>query len=247
MESKTLCIVGCCKNVEQFLPSVLGNFDTIASWWKECKIVIYENDSTDRTSAILHEWKAKGGHREIIQETNLSQRYPSRTERLAYIRNRLLYHVPPFFDYMFMVDMDDVFTQPVQKKSFESCFELNSWNVMTANTDAYYDIWALRVPGLIEYDCWEKYFELIAKGMPKSLAEAESIGRIGEFMHRRKDIMNVHSAFNAGALYKISSIHPCCKFVGKTTAGKEICEHVPFQTCLRSHGNRILFNPNFKL
>lgn len=247
METSSLCIVGCCYNVEQFLPKVLENFDTIASWWKECKIIIYENDSTDNTSVLLHEWKSKAPNREIIQETNLKDRYPNRVERLAYIRNRLLYYVPPSFDYMFMVDMDDVFVNPIQKKSFESCFELKSWSVMTANTDWYYDIWALRIPGLIEFDCWEQYYTLLRQGLPEKIATFESIEKFKEIMSHKKEIVNVHSAFNAGALYKVSSIRTCCRFSGRRVDGREICEHVPFQTCIRSHGNRILFNPKFKL
>lgn len=248
MESKTLCIVGCCRDVEPYLEKVLSNIDTIYSWWKECKVVVFENDSKDATRQILENWAmTKGGHIQIVTEDGLHLRIQDRVERLAYIRNRLLFHVPPFFDYMFMVDMDDVFAKPVQKKSFDSCFELNSWSVITANTDKYYDIWALRVPGLIDYDCWERYYEMRAQGIPKSLAESEAIWRLEEIMTRKKDVMFVHSAFNGGALYRISSIQSCCKFAGRTSAGKEICEHVPFQTCIRSHGNRILFNPNFKL
>ena len=245
MDTKTLCIVGTCQNVEAFLPQVLANFTTIASWWKECRIVVYENDSTDNTSTLLHEWKAKGGHIELVQETGLSTRYPNRVERLAYIRNRLLHYVPPFFDYMFMVDMDDVFAKPVQKASFEACFELKSWDVMTASTDWYYDIWALRVPGLIEFDCWDKFHKLENDGMSKKQAQHIAIDQYKEIMSHQTDILLVHSAFNAGALYKVSAIRPCCRYSGKTIDNKSICEHIPFQNCLRSHGGRIVFNPKF--
>jgi hypothetical protein len=247
MDTKTLCIVGACQNVEAFLPQVLANLTTISSWWKECKIVIYENDSTDNTSTHLHEWKAKGGHIELVQETNLRQRFPNRVERLAYIRNRLLHYVPPFFDYMFVVDMDDVFAKPVQKASFEACFEVKSWDVMTAATDWYYDIWALRVPGLIEFDCWEEYYRLRRIGISEQRAKFDAIETYKEIMSHQTDTLLVHSAFNAGALYKISTIRSCCRYSGKTLDGKEICEHVPFHTCMRSHGGRILFNPKFKL
>ena len=247
MENKTLCIVGACKDVAPFLPKVLENVDRIASWWKECKIVIFENDSTDGTKQILQEWKEKGGHKELVQETNVSQRYPHPIERLAYIRNRLLHYVPPSYDYMFMVDMDDVFINPVQKESFESCFELKSWDVMTANgVEWYYDIWPLRVPGLIEFDCWKRRHEMVRNGYTEKQANWEAIEKYKEQMFREKQVFPVHSAYNTGALYKVSSIHTCCRFAGSMN-GEMICEHVPFQNCLRSHGARILFNPNFRL
>ena len=247
MDTKTLCILGTCQNVETFLPHVLSNLSTIASWWKECKIVVYENDSTDNTSALLHEWKAKGGHIEIVQETDLNLRYPNRVDRLAYIRNRLLHYIPPYFDYMLMVDMDDVFVKPVQKASFDACFELSSWGVMTAATDWYYDIWALRVPNLIEFDCWTKYYRLLNNGVSEKQAKFDAIEKFKEIMTYQRGVLLIHSAFNAGALYKVSAIHPCCRYSGKSAEGLDICEHVPFQQCLRSHGTRILFNPKFKL
>lgn len=247
METKTLCIVGACKNAAEFLPTILPKLKTIASWWKECKIVIYENDSTDETSALLHAWKDAGGHIEIVQETDLNARYPNRVERLAYIRNRLLCFVPPFFDYMLMVDLDDVFMSPLTKESFESCFALKTWDAMTANGhDGYYDIWALRVPGIIEFDCWDRYYQLRHLGGSKEQATYDAIHRYGEIMFKMRQVIPVHSAFNIGLLCKVSAIRPCCRFTGKLN-GTEICEHVPFQTCLRSHGARILFNPDFRL
>jgi hypothetical protein len=248
MEGKSLCIVGACKNTEAHLPGVLRNLDTVASWWKESKIVLFENDSSDRTSEMLHAWVAeKGGHREIVQETGLHERIRGRTDRLAYIRNRLLYYVPTGFDYVFMVDLDDVFQTPVRKESFESCFELRTWDAMTAIGDTgYYDVWALRIPGVLESDCWHDVNRLRTSGMTREQAVDSAITRHNTFMNGLKEPTIVHSAFNVGMLLKVSAIHPCCRYVG-TVNGWETCEHVPFQNCLRSHGARILFNPNFKL
>lgn len=248
MESKTLCIVGCCRDVEPYIEKVLSNIDTIYSWWKECKVVIFENDSTDNTRKILQNWiESMGGHRQIVTEDGLSTRIQGRVDRLAYIRNRLLFHVPPTFDYMLMMDMDDITEKPIRKESFDSCFGVNDWEVMTSNTDWYYDIWALRVPNIIEFDCWKLYYEIIQQGFSNEDASWKAIEKYKEWMSRVQNILPVYSAFNGAALYKISAIHACCRFSGRTTDGKEICEHVPFQTCLRSHGARIFFNPKFKL
>lgn len=245
MQDKTCCIVGACQNVEKYLPQVLANLNMIATWWKECKIVIYENDSTDDTSRMLQEWKNEGGHRELVQETNLALRYPNRIERLAYIRNRLVCYVPPNFDYMLMIDMDDVFVNPVRKESFDACFEVKDWDVITARCDyGYYDIWPLRVPGLIEFDCWERSRQLVQMGMSMKDANWTAIEKYKEHMANIKEVTAVHSAFNVAALYSVKAIHRCCKFAGNVN-GKPICEHVPFQNCLRSHGARIFFQPKF--
>ena len=248
MDGKSICIVGACKNAQDHLPDVLRNLDTIASWWKEAKIVIFENDSTDKTSEMLHAWVAeKGGHREIVQETGLHDRVSGRTVRLAYIRNRLLYHIPTWFDYVFMVDLDDVFRAPVKKESFESCLRIDNWDVMTAMGHAgYYDVWALRVPGVLETDCWHDVYRFRGSGMSNEEAIEAAITKFNHYMNALTEPTVVNSAFNVGMLMKVSALHHCCRYVGNVN-GWEICEHVPFQNCLRSHGARILFNPDFKL
>jgi hypothetical protein len=252
MDQSTICILGACKNSEPFLPSVLANLELITSWFKECRVVIYENDSTDNTHSILMDWSRIGGHnihRQIIKETNLNDRFADRTVRLAYIRNTLLCHVPPSFDYFMMVDMDDVFSRPVQKASFDSCFALKDmWDVVTANGyGGYYDIWALRIPGVIEFDCWEKYYELWrSEKYTQQEATYEAIEKFKGHMADVKTPMYVDAAFNVAMISKVSNVKPCCRYSG-VSDGKSCCEHVPFQRCLRSHGARILFNPDFRL
>lgn len=252
MEQSTICILGACKNSEPFLPDVLDNIKVISSWFKECRVVIYENDSTDRTHEMLMEWvslREHNVHRQVISESNLNARFPGRTVRLAHIRNTLLHHIPPGFDYFMMVDLDDVFTHPVRKESFDSCFEMkDKWDVVTANGyGGYYDIWALRVPGVIEFDCWQRYYELIRSGKyTQKQATYEAIEKFKDYMHGVKEPMYVDGAFNVAMISKVSILRPCCRYSG-VADNISCCEHYPFQKCLRSHGARILFNPNFRL
>lgn len=252
MENIRVCILGGCKNAEPFLPGVLANLTLVSSWFKECRVVIYENDSTDRTHEMLDEWASEKGHnihRQIIKETNLNDRYPDRTIRLAYIRNTLLCHIPPGFDYFMMVDLDDVFSRPVKKESFESCFAMrDAWDVVTANgLDEYYDIWPLRIPGVIEFDCWQKYYEMWrSKKYTQAEATYEAIEKFKDYMRDVDKPMYVDGAFNIAMISKVSIIRPCCRYAG-IDKGESCTEHYPFQKCLRSHGARIMFNPNFRL
>jgi glycosyltransferase involved in cell wall biosynthesis len=149
-----MCIVGACRNVGHTLPNVLEKLEEMETWWKECKVVVYENDSTDNTASILNNWINNKPNRKLIQESNLNSKYPKRTERLAYIRNTLIGNVPTDFDYCLMVDLDDVFTNPLSKEAFQSCFALPfEWDAVAGNSPYYYDIWALRVKELCEFDC----------------------------------------------------------------------------------------------
>jgi glycosyltransferase involved in cell wall biosynthesis len=252
MENYKLCILGACKNSEAYLPTTLSNIDTIASWFKESRLVIYENDSTDGTVTLLQNWasqKSNGITRHVIKENNLNNRFADRTVRLAYIRNTLLCHIPPDFDYFMMVDLDDVFNSAVQKESFDSCFEIQDrWDVVTANGKlGYYDIWPLRIPGIIEFDCWLKFYEFFrSRKYTKEEAEYEAVYKFTHIMNAITEPTYVNSAFNVGMISKVSIVKPCCRYSG-ILDGNSCVEHVPFQNCLRSHGARILYNPNFRL
>jgi len=250
MKDKSICIVGCCMNVEKYLPEVLANLETIEPWWKESKVVIFENDSVDDTNKIIKEWaKKKPGQRIIVTEYNLNNRIADRVERLAYIRNRLLEYVPTFFDYFMMIDLDNVFTTPVSKESFDSCFALDNWDVITAVSygNKYYDIWPLRIPGIIEFDCWREYYKLWRSGKySQQEATTEAIEKFKDLVPTFTKPVVVYSAFNTAMLAKVSTLHRCCKYNNRD-GGQMVCEHVPFQNCLRSHGARIVLNPNFRL
>jgi hypothetical protein len=253
MDAKSLCILGCCRNVEQYLPQVLNNLDTIKSWFWDCKIVIFENDSVDNTSKLLLDWvKEKGGQREVVQEVGLDKRFPMRTMRLAYIRNRLLHYIPPSFDYFMFIDMDDVLNRPVEKESFESCFKMNvDWDMVTAiSKTGYYDVWALRIPGVMEYDCWDYLYKQVEAGAPHNEdTKNRCIYNWAYYMNGIKTPMLLNSGFNSCMICKVSAIRACCKYNGfnKDYKDQTTCEHVSFCKCIRSHGAKIYFNPDFKI
>jgi len=177
----------------------------------------------------------------------------------------LLNHIPPDYDYFMMVDIDDVFVRPVNKESFESCFRLKNWDIITANSiEKYYDIYALRIPDVIDYNCWKRVEELQTNNnYTGQRAIYECVKRFEEYMSNIKSPLYVDSAFNVAILGKVKSLHPCCKYSSTTTTiysrtkiffrmfRKTLnfydCEHIAFNRCIRSHGGKILFNPDFKL
>jgi hypothetical protein len=255
MDQASVCIIGACRDIEPYIYSVLNNITTICSWWGSSQVVIFENDSKDATSAILRDWISLCDNRILVQESNLDAVYPLRTARLAYIRNKLLKYVTPSFDYMLIIDMDDIFTWPVKKESFDSCFYFENWDVITANSNycktwhrnGYYDIWALRVPNVIDFDCWDNHTMLLHRGYTYEVALQKLVIKYMDFMNMIKVPINVNSAFNGAIICKVSFILPCCQFVGlePTHDNGMVCEHISFQNCLRSHGARIVYNPEF--
>lgn len=80
-------IVGCARNIESHLSNTKEKLEMIKSLFKSSKIIIYENDSTDKTLYILTQWN-KDNFIQLITEKDVKG---IRTERLAYARN-LLYN-----------------------------------------------------------------------------------------------------------------------------------------------------------
>ena len=103
-------IVGMARNVAGFLPGVLKNIMKLVSFFADFQIIVFENDSSDRTRDILQEWSVQmPDHVHIITRPLSKVRY--RTHRLAIARNTVLdlaHSLFPDFDYLIALDFDDV-------------------------------------------------------------------------------------------------------------------------------------------
>ena len=96
------------------------------------------------------------------------------------------------------------------------------WNACTAVTKTYYDFWALRLPSVMNYDCW-KDKDVIAKH-----------GNCWKYAGwQPKEITWVKSAFNGLVIHRMSAISSSgCEYDGRHSSGEETCEHVSFYQCL---------------
>jgi hypothetical protein len=57
--------------------------------------------------------------------------------------------------------------------------------------------------------------------------------------------LEVDSAFGGAGIYKIQSIPEHCRYVGQHTNGKEKCEHIEFNECIKKNGSTIFINTSF--
>src|SRR3990167_4223467 len=65
-------ICGVCQNVAQQLPYTIKIMEEMGALFEDYQVVIYENNSTDRTIPLLQEWKKKNSRINLISE-NISQ------------------------------------------------------------------------------------------------------------------------------------------------------------------------------
>jgi hypothetical protein len=246
MKEKTVVIAGCCINVEKYIKRNLFVMDEIGKQFKDYKIVIFENDSKDNTRKILTKNKKENYH--FIFEDNIN--IENRTERIAYCRNKLLRYIKQTYleyDYLLMLDLDDVLASGQLIYSISSCFlyKAEQWDAMFANcSDKYYDIFALRKKNYLMTCCWNDTNMMKLNGVEHNVAYKTCIDKYIINYPVDKKLMSVISAFGGAGLYKIKSIGDAeYNGVEPKHITKQICEHVPFNTALIEKGCKLYINP----
>lgn len=251
LKNKNIVICGALRNNEKYIETVFKNIYAITSLFKSYKIILYENDSNDNTVSILKSYMDKDTNLICCFESNVDNIYKYRTERLSYIRNKLLNHTLEnytTYDYLLNMDMDDVNSTPEIVDTFHHIFDYNEdlWDVQSINQRVkYYDIWAYRKRGLIEHDCWFEVKCDLYNKVPYEVAYEKYIGKFEKPFKMSKGLIPVLSAFGGAAIYKISKLKEGndIKYNGICHYG-EICEHVYFHQILKNKYNaKIFINP----
>jgi len=230
------------RNVSKYIKQNLNHINNCGSKFNDYYVIIYENDSKDNTRNILLENKRPNYH--YIFEDNIVE--PIRTIRIANGRNKILEKIREInnnnkYDYLIMLDLDDVNISGNFVNTINTCFEYSNWDVLTGNQkDRYYDLWALRRKNDMDYDCWR---------MVNDNLRTRNAARKFVFSKFKKygvgDLLDVDSAFGGVAIYKLSSIPNECNYVGKYDDGGELCEHVEFNRCIKNSGKSIYINTSF--
>jgi hypothetical protein len=213
----SVTVVGCAKNIGEYIPNSIKKIEMICSLFEKSKIIIYENDSTDNTLDQLLKWK----NAEIITEKNVKG---PRTVRLARGRNILLQKALYYdYEYFVVVDMDDKLSD-LTKSAFLSSFDdkkFPNWSMIGSNQRGeYYDLWALRTfDGWMPFDC----HECVRKTRNKNYCITSRLVHIDE----NSEPIKVKSCFGGLAIYKTKYIK-YSKYNGLNSEDQEICEHVQF-------------------
>lgn len=225
-------IVGTARDIEPFLARTFIVIDMIRSCFANSAVIIYENDSKDRTLELLNAKAAQSYDFRVISEKDVKG---LRTHRLAHGRNICIDEALKYdSDYVIVMDLDDV-NSGLTKDAFLSSFKNSldvEWSVITANQRSkYYDLWALRThDDWMPFDCWVCASK---RGINYCVNE-----RYRSIPEDNKPIL-VKSAFGGLAIYKTSAIGNARYYGGD--GNRETCEHVSFHENIRD--SRIFINP----
>ena len=233
-----IIIVGCANNIEKYLSTTRIKLDMIISLFKSCKIIIYENDSTDKTLDILTEWK-DNNFIELITQKNVSG---IRTEVLANARNLLYKEAMQYtFDLLIVMEFDNII-EDLTKEGIVSCFKLQEdWAMLGANqTEYYYDLISLRT-----IDDWLPYDIVKCQDIDQKSYD-ECMGGKYRNIYESSPPIEVLSCYGGIAIYKKIYLNNCNYGKG-VQMYKSIqlpySEHVDFNKCVTNNGGKIYINP----
>lgn len=250
MINENLIIAGIVRDCSKYLPRVFENIEFISSLFKEIKVILVESDSADNSLELLNNFSKENKNIEIISCGNLKNKMPYRTQRTAFCRNIYLQKAEELkekYPLLLVMDMDNINSNPIEKEYILSNFKYDNWDMITANNpDGYYDIWALRHPTWMPYDCWEA-----VGNRPSFMTNNDAINMHVTSKIIKIDInhplIEVQSAFSGMAFIKTNSINGA-RHIGLIQEGgviREIVEWVHFCKTLNHGKAKIFINPMF--
>jgi glycosyltransferase involved in cell wall biosynthesis len=260
-ESK-LIVCSIVRNAEKGLRRNMPVIYELCRMFRDYEIIIYENDSIDKTKNILKEWEKTEPERihVISEDTNSSPTIPEskdtlcvnpffsnrRISKMASLRNKYLDYVEKkniAADYLMVVDLD--VAQLYISGIIDSFEKADDWDVVTAYgysmsprlKKRYHDTYALTFAGM----------SIIPQTETDIHVNAMKMARI---CNNSKGLVLVESAFGGLAIYKFDAIRGLKYNVDKNDDDRvEVhCEHFSLnrQIALRGY-NRIFVNPKMKL
>lgn len=213
-KQQKIIICGVGKNIARCLPNMMRSIDTLGSFFKDYRVIIYENNSTDNTRAILTGWAKQNPKVTVFSETVSAEQLltrvqsrarrdqaPCRMELIAYARNQVLAAAmqDTYNDYSFVLMTDLDFMRGWNPKDVLQSFSIQEdWDCIAAHSIAggyvHYDRYAFRDPQfplgpeLIGEDFWA------------------DVGRKPLTIHPNSGLKRVYSAFGGLAIYKRQSL-----------------------------------------
>lgn len=245
LKSMSIAFTGCARNCEGKLLEGIELAERLGRYFKSSQILVYENDSTDRTREVLASLAAQG-RIQLLTESHLDFHLPFRTQRLSYARNKLMREVRRHHPDLFCVmDLDGINGSDFSEAGFLSNFSyLPCWDaVFPANTSLYYDIWAFRNQDLCPAD-YERRLNTMNPALGSDAIFDLCLNQLQKIdFTKLNGWLPVDSAFGGMGLYKTSKFQ-FANYCG-TAGDYEACEHVSFHRDAVEAGAKLYINPAF--
>ena len=207
MTDTNVYICGCARNCGRFFKNVFFNISNICKLYNDFVIIVAYDDSPDNTYKLLSQYKMFYGDKMRII-TNPNGVSNIRTENISNARNSILKEIrqinDPGFQYMIMMDFDDVCAVPMNVNVIQQSMDRRDWDALSFNrpTD-YYDIWALSIDHYI-YSCWHFHPNALECVVMMKQYITDKLNKI-----QSDELLECVSAFNGFAIYRLSAFVNC--------------------------------------
>jgi len=244
----------CNKNLVRNIPVI----EKIRSYFKSSIVIIFENDSKDKTKQTLNKWSENSSNIYVECKNFKTITIPdstqngvnkyfsnSRITKMANYRNMYLNKLEELnldLDYVIVVDLDvtKIHTQGI----FHSFGLVDQWDVVCANgyslspkfKKRYHDTFAL--------------VELGNENIPQTEETIKNNARKWVFTKNVQPLIPVYSAFGGLSIYRYDAIKNLrYRTIKNEDPIVEVhCEHFSFCSDIRKKGfSRIFINPELKL
>lgn len=258
-QDKTVIFCGivrdCAKNLSRNIPVI----EKIAAYFKGYQVILFENNSKDRTKHILKTWSNANSNVHVFINDFDESKYKNipipveynsafskrRIQKMTDYRNMYLDHIEKnniLADYIIIVDMD---VRNIDIKGVLSSFGTDQqWDAIAANSHSLSPRLKRR-----QHDA----YALIEDGkefMPQTEAMIDE-NRIGwSLLHKNMPFIRVASAYGGLTIYRYQAIQNLrYKIFDNLAGGIEVrCEHFSLYQQMREKGyNKIYINPNMDI
>ena len=235
-----IIISGITKNSESYIKKLYKNLSYFKLFFKECKIFVYENDSSDNTVKELEKYFSKNEYKseKIITECKYRFHYSIMAIARDKCRNYINSLCDNEFKFVLLVDTD----LRIDLKMYDIQFSLinkDNYDVQFANgvygdNNYYWDTFATRtenrnIPFFLDNE---------SDGVNRYWKEVCNIPDVQKPIE--EDFKKVVSGFGGMGLYKKH-----CFKLSNYNPDVEDCEHVPFHEKLFKLGKKLVINKRF--
>jgi hypothetical protein len=262
----SIVFAGAARDCAGHLPAVFANLERLAAVCERAAFVFVENDSADGTGELLRRFAAEHGGVTLFDLAGLGQ-LPVRALRLEFARNAYLEYVRTEaslvgFDYLCVMDMDDMGAYPLEVARFRAALVFlertdRCAGVFANQQGPYYDLWALRHPDYCPDDAW---YEVMLWARQHNCSDEEAFAQTFARRIRCFDpgsaAVEVDSAFGGLGVYRLDCVRRNANpYLGSRVRvlrdGARLaafrmqqCEHVHFHAGLRQLGLRLFILPD---
>lgn len=260
LSDSTIIICGIVRNCERGLKKNIPVIDKLCDLTKNYHVVLFENDSIDKTKQILKKWQYKREHIHVLLDNfnivtiplsrNISvNRFFSRTriEKMALYRNKYFEYIEAnnlSADYVIVVDLD---VEKISLSGILNSFgKTQEWDAITANGYIY-------SPSAMFRKRYNDSYALIECGMENMPQTEDYINKNQYkwgFLKSGMPMIRVFSAFGGLTIYRYDAIRNCkYKVLQNEDCRVEVrCEHFSLYMQMKEKGyDKVYINPAMKI